>query len=373
MLRTPKINTGQLSALDKKKIEDLAKPVISETDILNAVNEARTPINLKYFYNIDAANWYQTFPFAFEINSSAGIATCRFFLPIPPQNYTIQDMPTSEAHATIGGVVEEVNAPVFSMITLVGTTGLSINNPTIGEGISPNINFNINQRKNLDSLGGRDNIARRIISDTLNETFALIPGQEPALPYQDSGSAVNTPISDQNSIIKSLGIKADTGASGQTDGNSWWNKVGNYINPFTPDKIPTNEFTNGWAWTQALRQFFLIYQRERNNNTDLQLYFRDYKSRAAYRCVPRSVQFQQNANSPYLINYTIILKCWKLEDVTETGKAVGSINRFEGDLKDVSTTNITGVVSKVGKLCNTLNRFPSVAGSFVRNSTGSFL
>jgi hypothetical protein len=145
------------------------------------------------------------------------------------------------------------------------------------------------------------------------------------------------------------------------------------MNPFKKIEIPDTEFSNGWAWSQALRQFFLIYQRERSLNPSIQLYFSDYKSRTTYRCVPRSVQFQQNANAPYLINYTIILKCWNLIDANTEFGAQKDVNRFDTDLKEVNTASIAGVVSKVGKLANSLNRLPSVAGSFVRNSTGSFL
>ena len=189
---------------------------------------------------------------------------------------------------------------------------------------------------------------------------------EQSLPYQNAPSAVNTPktktvtkLFDETNVdngYKNWFEKQEAAVRGIVDGPN----------------VPNNEFTNGWAWSHALRQFFLIYQRERANNPNLELWFTDYKSRATYRCVPRSIQFQQNANTPYLINYTIILKCWQLED-SETEFSAKAINRFQGDLSEVMTASITGIISKISKINNVLNRSPSIAGSFLRNSTSSFL
>jgi len=319
------------------------------------------------FYNIDPSNWYKTYPFAFEVIDPNEGLICRFFLPIPPQNYTIQDMSTSEAHATIGGVVEEINSPVFSMITLVGTTGLAINSPGLGDGTGAELT--VSGRKILDEVTGATTPLGKVLNfakSTASNIIDSFTETEQSLPYQNAISAVNTPLP---KTITSLFQNADVKVDGFLE------KLKATVDAFNEGaKVPQNEFTNGWAWSQALRQFFLIYQRERSQNTNLQLYFSDYKSRATYRCVPRSVQFQQNANAPYLINYTIILKCWELEDaLTDPTYNVKDINRFNGDLSEVMTTSITGVVSKVGKIANSLNRLPSVAGSFLRNSTGSFL
>jgi len=317
------------------------------------------------FYNINPSTWYETFPFLFEIREGEkSNLKCKFFLPIPPQNYTIQDMSTAEAHATIGGVVEEVNAPVFSMITLVGTTGMALNSPNLGDGVSADLLTK--GRKYIDEVNGSQlaKIVRKITSGALIQgaiADIILPETEDSLQYQEGPSAVNTPTSEAE--ISKLFSPAD-------------NSTTSFLEQFKENfkqNIPKNEFSNGWAWSQALRQFFLIFQRERQANENLSLYFVDHKSRTHYRCVPRSVQFQQNANAPYLINYTIILKCWELKDVQKMSSKAKSVNRFSGDLKEVTSTSITSIVSKVGKTCNTLNRFPSVAGSFVRNSTGSFL
>ncbi|NBP02905.1 MAG: hypothetical protein EBU90_22895 [Proteobacteria bacterium] len=320
-----------------------------------------TGFNSYLFYSIDPSNWYKTYPFVFEVRKNRELQ-CRFFLPIPPQNYTIQDMSTAEAHATIGGVVEEINKPVFSMITLVGTTGLSINSPFLGNGVEQDLT--INQRKMLDEITRTNTFAGKILSQLRNNVSDLISlsftEQETSLPYQDAPSSVNTPS-------KGALTQLFNPTSGDTE--NWLEKM----NPFKKIDIPNTAFTNGWAWSQALRQFFLIYQRERSEDSALELYFSDYKSNTTYRCVPRSAQFQQNANTPYLINYTIILKCWNLLDANAEFGTQKDINRFDTDLKEVNTASITGVVSKVGKIANNLNRFPSVAGSFLRNSTGSFL
>jgi hypothetical protein len=321
------------------------------------------------FYKIAPENWYQTFPFAFEIKYSdskrlafgpipqGDSLLCRFYLPIPPQNYTIQDMSTAEATATIGGVVEEVNAPVFSMITLVGTTGLSINSPSIKNGVGQDLS--INQRKLLDEVTKTGSVLGRILRSVQNTVTSPLSFIEPEndLPFNGAPSAVNTT---PHTITKMFNNAPDNAVAG------WFERQ----NPFQQTKIPKGEFSNGWAWSQALRQFFMIYARWKSVEPNLELYFSDYKSRASYRCVPRSVQFQQNAQNPYLINYTIILKCWELQDVEKKGAGIPkAVDRFAGDLAEVNTASITGVVSRLGTVANSLNRFPSVAGSFLRNSS----
>ena len=355
-----------------------------EANVLSNIKRAGTnsssgAYNPALFYKIDPSSWYETYPFSFDLRESVSetlkdssfeitdipksYIKCRFFLPIPPQNYTIQDMSTSEAHATIGGVVEEVNAPVFSMITLVGTTGLSLKSPNLGDGVDKDLLTK--GRKYIDEVDTSKlgKLVKDIGFSVLNN---VLLEQEDSLQYQDGPSAVNTPGMDKK--IDALFKNADIDSGNFFE--KWSKSVQESIEG---QKLPQNEFTNGWAWSKALRQFFLIFQRERASNTNLELYFVDHKSRAHYRCVPRSVQFQQNANSPYLINYTIILKCWQIQDVDDIAVQAKSVDRFKGDLKEVATASITGIVSKVGKVCNNLNRFPSVAGSFVRNSTGSFL
>lgn len=337
-------------------------------DIIPPTSNPSDPFDVGFdknlFYSISPAHWYQTFPFSFEILKENKLM-CRFFLPIPPQNYTIQDMSTAEAHATIGGVVEEINAPVFSMITLVGTTGLSINNPELGTGAQDDLRFNIGNRKFLDDLINTNNPIQKIVKGLADGALSVLE-VENQLQYQRAGSAVNTPKTGDRIDELFTSVK-------QKKPSDFLDKFVDAINPFKDPDVPKNEFSNGWSWSQALRQFFLIYQRERSKNSNLELRFVDYKSRTSYRCVPRSIQFQQNANSPYLINYTIILKCWDLSDSQNERFRIKSINRFDGDLKEVNTTTITGIISKVGKLANSLNRFPSVAGSFARNATGSFL
>ncbi len=350
-----------------RKVSDVeALDITGMLDELSDTVETYTAINFDLFYKIAPSYWYQTFPFAFEIENE-GRLLCRFFLPIPPQNYTIQDMSTSEAHATIGGVVEEVNAPVFSMITLVGTTGLSINMPNIGRGYADEVQLNVKSRKFIDDLvGTKNNPLARMVQQLTDGALSLVE-VEKQLPYQRSGSAVNTPKTagsdgTHNTVSQLFTEVAEPAATSWTD----------RINPFSENmpEVPVSEFTNGWGWSQALRQFFMIYQREREKNPNLGLHFSDYKSRASYRCVPRSVQFTQNANAPFLLNYTIILKCWDLGDAETDDFNFKAVDRFNGDLSEVYTTSISGAFNKLSGLANSMNRSPSIAGSFLRNSTG---
>jgi len=230
------------------------------------------------FYSIRPGNWYKTFPFYFEIKAG-DTAEMRFFLPIPPQNMTIQDMSTSEAHATIGGVVEETSQGVFTMITLVGTTGLSSKALDLGTQ-SANLG-NISFRSYLDDLTGQTNPLTKLIGSVTSGILNL--GEtEAKLPYHDAGSAVSSSNAkdDPTGTVTSLAVgrnapaKTSFSAAAILAGpasaisNLFTNKPKDYKTPFA----------NGYSWSHALRQMFLIYQREKSKNPELSLTFFDVKA-----------------------------------------------------------------------------------------------
>jgi len=349
------------------------------------VQGSKSDYNL--FYSIRPGNWYKTFPFYFEINSSFSSddsskpADIRFFLPIPPQNMTIQDMSTSEAHATIGGVVEETSQGVFTMITLVGTTGLSSKALDLG---TQSTDFgNISFRSYLDDLTGQTNPLTKLIGNVTTGVLNLASGitgdSEAKLPYNDAGSAVisTNAKDDPTGTITSLSVGRN--AAAKTSGGGLEGIIGRQAsaiaNLFTnkPKDFKT-PFANGYSWSHALRQMFLIYQREKSKNPELSLTFFDVKANTKYRCVARSVQFTQNVNNPYLINYNIALKCWALDN---TGERLPSaeINRFgpDGDLKEVFTGNLTASITKIGSTLKSFQRPGGIAGSMVKNSTSSVI
>jgi hypothetical protein len=324
--------------------------------------------NADLFYSINPGRWYKTFPFFFEVTLKKKLVY-RMFLPIPPQSLTVQDMSTSEAHATLGGVVEETSKPVFYQVTLVGTTGLSVN----GNGLShTDSTLSPTFRKYVDDTTGRDNPLKKLVGGLVD-----IPGQlasaftepEAQLPYGDYPSAVASKKFDITSLIP-----VDANKSSEANGfveklKKNFDFTSGILNP-PGDKNGNSPFANGYSWGHALRQFFLVYQREKEANSELELYFTDVKSNTRYRCVPRGVQFQRQASNPYMANYNITLKCWNLENSSVKPESA-EIDRFKSDLKEVFTVSVTGAISRVGNSIRSLKRGKDIGGALARNSFGS--
>lgn len=337
--------------------------------------------DLGLFYVIRPGNWYKTYPFYFEIrDTKTDTLAMRFYLPIPPQNLTIQDMSTSEAHATIGGVVEETSNGVFNMITLVGTTGLSSKALDLGTTGKDPDQLVVSFRKYVDDLTGRTNPLTKLIGGAtdavLNGVSGILGEAEARLPYQDAGSAVDSSNAGLDSVVSTLSIGGKTGQKTAGGLSGFLSGQASAVaGLFTNDKKDyTTPFANGYSWSHALRQFFLIYQREKGLNADLGLYFFDIKAGTQYRCVVRSAQFTQNAQNPYMINYNLSLKGWEIKSsVADFKKA--EINRFgpDGDLKEVYTANITASITKIANTIKTFRRPSSVAGALIKNSTSSVI
>lgn len=314
-------------------------------------------LNQSLFYTIDPSKWYTVFPYAFEIRDGKGAALYRFFLPIPPQSMTTQQMSTSEAHATIGGVVEETSAPVFQSITLVGTTGMSLRSDSV-TGSAADTDLNLKQRDDFGELTGESGILGRLRSNLgsalIGNTLGALEQEHP-LPFEGFGSAVNS------------SKKFVTGMRGaQSESAGFLSKILGQ----KPEKR-TTPFANGFSWSHALRQFFLVYAREHSVNPDWGLYFIDNKAGFQVRCVPRSVQFQQTAQSPFTQQYNIVLKCWHLK--TSDSSNIKRLDRFAkgGDLANVETASLTGAVSKLKNVAKNFMRPGGVAGAFTKNTLGS--
>lgn len=347
--------------------EEKAGEKVKQELVPSSAKASAQPDSLKLFYNIQPENWHKTFPFYFDI-MKGGSVVVRFFLPIPPQSLTVQAMSTSEAHATIGGVVEETSAPVFWTVTLAGTTGLSSNDPGLNgwqdNQLSPRF------RQVFDELTGLTNPFARLIGGALDGALSAFDAEN-LLPYASAGSAVNTPPKGAQ-MVSAL---AEAGAADNTAKENPFDKITKHLGKtFAPPKAgsPT-VFSNGFSWSHGLQQLFLIYQRAKSQDPSYELYFVNVKANTGHRCVARSVQFQQNDQTPYISSYVIVLKCWDLQDAAYTANSRSEVDRFKGDLKEVYTASFTSAVSKIGNVMRKFNRKSDVAGALVKNSIGSIL
>lgn len=333
------------------------------------ITKTPPPFDGKLFYKFYPQDWFKQYPFSFQIRTvvdntnalkakdEAAIAIC--YLPIPPQSITVQQIASSVAHATIGGVVEEVSAPVFWTITLTGTTGLSMH--TVGD-----LPEGIKGRATFADMTGNANLAGKLSKSLtgalskVNPLNAAVP--EETLPFGELNSSVPTPtnrdVGTKTGYVDKIDVTQPTGGAA-----GFFTKMGNNLlkgltQGLFSDTPDVTDHANGYAWDQLLRQFFLIYQKERCNNNTLGLYFIDEKSNTAYQCVPRSVQFNKTAGNPFISQYTIILQCWNLRAADDLVTRI-QIDRFDpknGDLAEVYTVTSTQMVATAIKAVRNINR-----------------
>lgn len=347
-----------------------------------AIQPPSAPTNFALFYEVCPNDWYQTYPFYFEIMDKANTqAVATFFLPVPPQQMSVQFLSTAEAYASLGGVVSEVSAPVFYMINMSGTTGMSLN----AIGVS-NPGSSVNQRKTFDELSGGSSYAAKLARSLARNAENLVGGfvtPEETVPFFKYGSAVNTlkegSTDDVVTDFESLkpagsvesGLMSKIGAAvGKMLSGAAMAFTGNIS-----DSKEAGLYLNGFTWDHALRQFFLIYQRERGEGSIGDLYFTDMKNGCRYACVPKNLQFTKSAQSPYITNYQIQLKCWStapkgnLDVNSDTG--ITAVNRFEGDLAEVYTVSAASVITSFQKTRVKLARAKDIGGAMARDAGGS--
>lgn len=337
--------------------------------------------DLHMFYSVNPNDWYKTYPFYFQFETTSN-DTITFYLPVPPQQMTTQHVSTSEAHATVGGVLTEVSAPVFYMITMAGTTGMALNALGVS---SPG--SEVKQRQTFDELAGGGGILSKSVRSLTKNIEDLATGvisPEPLVPFFRHGSAVNTvpeELTSKGTPYKwenltdgnTSGAGTAAGAIGKMLGQVAKSIVGNVF-----DNKDASWYLNGFTWEHALKQFFLIYQRERSKGTVAQLYFYDIKNNNKYACIPKNVQFTKSTNTPYVSNYQIALKCWSdhptgsiatsLQTSVREGKEV---DRFKGDLAEVYTVSAASVITSATRTIKKFARTRDIGGAMARDAGGS--
>jgi hypothetical protein len=336
-----------------------------------AVTSEKTDLSM--FYTVNPNDWYKTYPFYFQFFTKEGTAIT-FYLPIPPQQMTMQQMTTSEAHATIGGVVTEVSAPVFYNINMVGTTGLSLN----AVGVS-NPGSEVKGRQTFEDLSGGGGVASKLARSLSKniESLANVVTPEETVPFFKYGSAVNTLTEDEPASVTWENLATAPTGEGPTANKAIGKMIGQVARSFignVGDNKQPSWYLNGFTWEHALKQFFLIYQRERSKGTVGQLYFIDSKSNNQFACVPKAVQFSKASNQPYISQYTIALKCWSDAFdgfLSASNFKAKPIDRFEGDLAEVYTVSAASVITSFKKTVLKFNRVKDVGGAMVRDAGGS--
>lgn len=347
---------------------------------LGGESSSHAKTNFDLFYDIRPNDWYKTYPFYFEIKNGKD-TVASFYLPIPPQQMSLQQVSTSEAHPTIGGVVTEVSAPVFYMVTMSGTTGMSLN----ATGVA-NPGSEVKQRQTFDDLAGGPGIGSKLARSVSKniESIANIVTPEENVPFFKYGSAVGTlgsGTSYNDQAVRKFESLMGT-ASTTTIGSAMAKIAGKMARAFignVGDKKVASIYVNGFSWEHGLKQFFLLYQRERSRGAVDSLYFVDAKNNNRYACVPKNVQFVKSANMPYVSQYTISLKCWSdakdgklnISDESSRFHETAAVNRFEGDLSEAFTVSAAAAITSFYKTRVKLARYKDIGGAMTRDAGGS--
>lgn len=353
-------------------------------DVLGAVDndafsttEVQQDLTTIPVWTVDPQNWYQVFPYSFEIveksgdtdditnsppeepgffsnlASSLGIfdkegapnskttvtSVLTYTLPIPPQQLQISQIPATRITPTVGGVVEETSQNVFWTIQMAGTTGTAVSR---------------DEGSLLDNVKGfLDG------SDSSSNSFLSVDRSRPATIFRDrlqttgllSGIAANL-----NQVVTKVGGVIDSAVSvGQDLANgdvlgAASDLSGALTNAFLPS-LPyggsaVSDKTNGFSEAQALMQFFYIYSALKEKHAkDVSLRFTSFKTNQQWDCSVTQLALQQNAQSPHLYRYTIGLKCWNVRD-PEKSDIGAPFDRFgkDGDLKAVNTMGLANTI-----------------------------
>jgi hypothetical protein len=366
------------------------------------------------FYRINPSNWYKYFPYKFEIHSIGGTVTtasvfsfnvstgksgmettkevgdtlqAEFHLPIPPQQISIQHIPATEATPTMGGIVEEVSYPTLFTITISGSTGMSVGSEGFGgspanKWIGEKPAKSVYQRETYEELTGIANVAGRVANAALNtlDRVASLVTPEVTVPFSRYGSGVYTPDSGMEQ-------EDDTAIdfwNPPTPANSSWGSrlLKSITSGFMEEGKKPSLYCNGFAIDHAMRQFFLMYQKNRAQDTwkaETALFFVDTKSNTRYRITPRSLNFSRTSDSPFTTTYSMVFRAWDLQDASMSSSTTTSaVDRLApgGDLAEAYTVNAVSLyrqMRRVEMLASNPGRAAGqLAGSAINDAKGSY-
>ena len=241
-------------------------------------------------------NWYTAMPYGFQFFSRAtekGELPETIYLPISPSNLNITTHFATNVITTLYGTVEEHSEQRYFDIVIEGTTG-----------ISPRYV----QVRDVELAGGFGGKFQR------GRISANIESSIPA-----AGGFFSKTIGRVNNILQ----KANDLLGGEE------NSTGIDIN------------RTGYVAFHNLYKFFLQYKRDAagldNNIFRKQhpLWFVNYKDNNRYKCSIQRFIMKRSASDPMLYNYSIILRAYEIQNVSDKVTDV-----FESRLRDLGLDGV---------------------------------
>jgi hypothetical protein len=244
-----------------------------------------------------------------------------FTLPIPPEMLSVSTVSSSEATATLGGVVEETTETTFWNIQLSGTTGMAIG-----------------YTKNSNSIGMADSFRSAL------STTGLLAGAKSSIAQAVGGlgTIVDAGI-DAFQDITDPDNGSVVGVAGAAFGG-----LANVLAAASLPKLPyfssaVDGTSNGFTIIKDLKNVFEYYSAYKEESPQLyDLFFINQKDNEVYQVIlSGGIQVQKNAKEPYLYRYSFTLKGWEKSSMDQSifQLTKTSIDRFKTDLKTVNTFN----------------------------------
>ena len=272
-------------------------------------------------YGISSSDWYQTFPYRFIVfKDETNVTPHPFYiysLPIPPEQFVIKPIYASDAIATMGGVIEECSKVTFWQIIMSGLMPLAVNRSTANDDTNVFPDY-ANPAKNFRDTISTTGLITSVASSLAGPLMSVF------------GTSAN--VANSDNVLQ--GMEAA-------------------IEPHLPySESAVNENNNGYSEIYDMQRFFLAYEyiKSRQNKEDdstYTLFFENIKDNQRFRVIPNQTDFIKTSKTPYGYRYQIVLKGWELQDVTFGDKQQLAQDRFQNDLKYVSTLSATQILNGV--------------------------
>jgi hypothetical protein len=235
-------------------------------------------------YTIQEQNWYKSFPYGFRFYGIDNkIVT--IWLPISPNNLTINTNFATNIITTLYGIVEEHSEVRYYDISIQGTTG---------------------------------------IAPKYSATVSRFPAEDGE--QKGSVGRINSEVN-SGSGKKGEGLwGSGVGAEAVNIAEQTANLARDVFLSASPKKPAILPIDTGYARFHRLYQFFLKYKKDASlqNTKDSKktrnrhpLEFLNYKDGNKYNCIPISFTMVRSVDNPMLYNYNIKLRAFNLAGVDE--------------------------------------------------------
>jgi hypothetical protein len=258
-------------------------------------------------YVLTAEKWYQAPPYAFRADlGDSGVFT--FYLPLNPNNITINTQFATNVIATMYGTIEEHSEQRYFDISLQGTTGVvpKYNRAVEDETLSKEVRSRGSFSRNKDLTRG-----------FFQRTQALI----------------------KLAIQKAMQTASD-------------------LLPVEPYIAGMHSIDSGYAAFHNLYRFLLVYKKELMNGNAKGLYFVNYKDNNQYRVAINNFQVIRTAEDPMLYNYSVSMRGYDL--LTNNTKLATEVYDYSNRLKDLGLDGVTSP-SMFNKMSSTVRNAKSTA------------